>query len=122
MRSSPESVRLTFVLPKGARLLPCGVHRDWVKGCELTVAMQFIAIRGPSRERVQEQAARVIRACCQDLENVAIGAVMETTGPGAGRDGWTVIVNADIAFAPTALGASFPAAEEQAHGAPSAVA
>jgi hypothetical protein len=111
MRSSPPvTYRLTFVLPAGALAVQSGIFSGWVQGCELVIAGPFIAITGPSRERVQEQAARLLRVSCQKLRAVSIEALLETPPPGGGRDGWTIIVNADIAFAPTGLGATFPPA------------
>lgn len=116
MRSSPVSYRLSFVLPKGARAVRSGVHRGWVQGCELAVAGPLIAAMGPSRERVMQQAARLLRVACQDLKDVSIAAELATPGPGGGRDPWTIIVKADIAFAPTGLGATFALLEEPGHG------
>lgn len=96
------------MLPKGARGVAAGVHRGWEPDCTLCAAGPFIAITGPSRERVMGQAARLVRVACQDMKDAQIAATLESPPPGGGRDGWTIIVNADIAFAPTAIGATFP--------------
>jgi hypothetical protein len=122
MRSSPVSVSLSFALPSGSKLPRAGSYRDFAQGCEVIAAGAFIRVIAPSRQRVMEHSARVIRVACKDLENTSIAAQMETTGPGGGRDGWTIIVNADIAFAPTGLGVDFPVLEEQPHGARTALA
>jgi hypothetical protein len=114
VRSSPNSFRLTFLLPDRARPARSGAFRGWVADCELSVQGGFIAISGPSRERVMEQAARLIRVACQDLREISIAATLESPPPVSGRDGWTIIVNADIAFAPTALGATFPGEQQHA--------
>lgn len=113
MRSPRSSrFRLTFVLPRGARALPCAVVSGWVPDCELTIAGPFVAILAPSRERAMEQAARLIRITCYQLSRVELAAIIESPPPCAGKDGpkdsWTIVVNADIAFVPTGLGAVFP--------------
>jgi hypothetical protein len=108
---------LTFVLPKGAHALQSGCYdtSSWVPGCFLVIAGPFVAITAPSRERAMEQAARLLRVTCQGLTEISIAATLESPAPVSGRDGWTIIVNADIAFAPTSLGATFP--QEQHHAA-----
>lgn len=88
--------------------MPSGVWPGWVSGCELAIAHPHVAIFGPSRERVIDQAARLIRVACHNLPSASISAHMQSPPPVSGHDAWTIIVNADIAFCPTALGAVFP--------------
>jgi hypothetical protein len=107
MRSSPGSYRLSFLLPAGTAAAP-GAYSNWVQGCGVEIDLVRAIITGPSRESVLEQAARVVRVICQGKTELAIDAVLEAPPPGSGRDGWTIIVGADIAFAPTGLGVTFP--------------
>ena len=118
MRSSPSSFRLTFVLPTAARTARSGVYPGWVPGCELAIAGPFVAITGPSRERAMEQAARFLRVTCQGLPALSIDTVLESPLPVSGRDGWNIIVGADIAFSPTSLPPHFP---DTAHATPALV-
>jgi hypothetical protein len=77
------------------------------------------AVDGPSRELVLEETARLLREICRGLGPLSIAATLESPPPGSGRDGWTIIVGADIAFSPTALGATFPnQTREPRHAAP----
>lgn len=107
MRSSPGSYRLWFLLPPGIAAAP-GAYSNWVPGCEVEIDRLRAVITGPSKDAAIEQAARVVRVICQGKSELAIGAVLESPPPGGGRDGWTIIVGAAIAFAPTALGVQFP--------------
>lgn len=100
--------RLTFALPAAARRIVSGAWPGWVGGCDLAIAGPFVAICGPSRDRVMEQGARLIRIACEGVRHAAIAAEIQSPPPNPGRDSWTIIVNADIAFAPTGLGAVFP--------------
>ena len=103
-----QNYRLTFVLPKAARQLASGHFTGWVKDCELDIAGPFVAVLAPSKERAMEQAAKVVRITCHDLAHLTIAARLDSPDRCAGSDAWTIIVNADIAFAPTGLGAEFP--------------
>jgi hypothetical protein len=107
MRSSPGSFRLSFLLPEGVAATPGGTS-GWVADCEVAIDRVRVNITGPSKEAVIEQAARLVRVICQGRRELEIGAVLESPPPASGRDGWTIIVGADIAFAPTALGVLFP--------------
>jgi hypothetical protein len=107
MRSSPGLYRLSFLLPKGTAAA-AGAYSNWVPGCDVEIDRVRVAITGPSKDAVIEQAARVVRVICAGSRDLSIDAMLESPSPGSGRDGWTIIVGADIAFAPTALGATFP--------------
>ena len=120
MGSAPASHRLSFLLPPGTAAAP-GVHSGWVPECTVLIDAVRVVVTGPSRGLVIEQAARVVRVICQGRRELAIGAVLESPPPGAGRDGWTIIVGADIAFAPTALGVTFPDPEQANAAAPPAL-
>lgn len=117
MRSPPTSIRLSFLLPKGvaADSVAAAFARSQF-GCTLDVAGPAIAITGPSREAVFEDAATLLRMLRrQTNEPHSITALLETPprchlGRG-GRDTWHIIVGADVAFAPTSLGAEFPRAD-----------
>jgi hypothetical protein len=62
---------------------------------------------GPSRELVFDQAARFFRVVAKDRRALVIAATLLSPGQGC-RDGWTITVNADVSFAPTALGTDCP--------------
>jgi hypothetical protein len=108
MRSSaPPSYRLSFLLPKGLSPRP-GEYADWVPGCVVQIDGAQAVVLGPSRQRLFEQTARLVRVICHGKGPFSIAACLESPPPVAGRDGWTIIVGADVAFSPTAIGASFP--------------
>jgi hypothetical protein len=67
----------------------------------------LVHIDGPSRELVFDQAARFFRVVAKDRRGLVIAATLLSPGQGC-RDGWTITVNADVSFAPTALGADCP--------------
>jgi len=67
-----------------------------------------VVITGPSREAVFDQAARLLRIAGKDSAPVSIAAVLCTPAPLSGRDNWSVIVNADIAFSPTSMPLELP--------------
>jgi hypothetical protein len=85
-----------------------GVYSGWVPHCAIEIDLVRAVITGPSKEAVIEQTARLVRTICFGRQDLSIDAVLESPPPGGGRDGWTLIVGADIAFAPTGLGATFP--------------
>lgn len=112
MRSpDARTYRLTFTLPKGAAL-PSGHHPGWVEGCELNVCGPQVAVMAPSKEKAMEQTARALRVACAKLARVDIAALLESPGPVSGRDSWTIVVNAGVAFVPGAIGAVFPELED----------
>jgi hypothetical protein len=85
-----------------------GSHSGWVPGCDVALDRVGAVVTGPSKDAVIEQAARLVRVICRGMTQLEIAAVLESPPPCSGRDGWTIIVGVDIAFAPTALGVRFP--------------
>ncbi len=106
MRSYPGSYWLSFLLPPGLQVTPAR-HQAVRNDCTLRVQVGLVKISGPSRGAVFEVAAAFLRGGAPKLP-LSISAILQSPEPGAGRDSWTIIVNADIAFAPTALDAEFP--------------
>jgi hypothetical protein len=117
--TAPDLYRLTFLLPRELTLgLGTGLHHPCLHQCLLFVEHHrerdyCIRIQGPSRELVFDQARRYLRTAARGhLERGAafqIAAVLVTPHKPAGRDRWTIIVGADVAFSPTGLGADLPA-------------
>jgi hypothetical protein len=106
----PATHKLSFLLPAAISLLvQPGRHQPCLHGCVLTIHRSgLVVIEGPSRERLFEQADRFLRVICKGRPALAIAATLITPPslPGAyrgGRDGWSIIVGAEIAFSPTAL-------------------
>jgi transposase len=79
---------------------------DWVADKQRRAA-KIRQAKGPSRELVFDQAARFFRVIAKDRRALVIAATLMSPGRGC-RDGWTITVNADVSFAPTALGADCP--------------
>ncbi|MGY3393461.1 hypothetical protein ACVWW6_006052 [Bradyrhizobium sp. USDA 3311] len=107
MRPAPEAFRLTFLLPDGAAALS-GFHQPSPEGCALDVRWPLVAIAGPSRKAVFDHAARLLRASCRHLPPTSVSAYLTTPAQPAGRDAWSIAVNADVSFSPTGLDAEFP--------------
>jgi hypothetical protein len=107
MRCHPGLYRLTFLLPPGSRC-DSGSHQPSPDGCLLHVTFPLAEIVAPSREAAFDHAARLLRVSCRGL-CVAIAASLQTPARPAGRDTWSIIVGADIAFSPTSLPPHFPA-------------
>jgi hypothetical protein len=111
MRASPGTYRFTFTLPRElVPAIPRGRHQPCLEGCVLTITGKFlVAIEGPSRERVFDQARRFLRIVCKDGPAVSLPATLETPlrdrfqRPIPGRDSWSIIINAQIAFSPGSL-------------------
>lgn len=102
------TVRLTFLLPPALGLVPPGRHQPCVHGCVLKIAPGgLVSIEGPSREQVFEQTRRFLRLQAKGRPPMTIAATLYTPVEivRGGPDPWTIIVNAEIAFAPTARGA-----------------
>lgn len=94
--------RLTFLLPRDFLAAP-GRHQPCLAGCVLTIARDYVvAIEGPCRERVFEQAARFLRVLGKDRAPRTIGAVLASIDP-PGKDTWNIILDAKIAFAASAV-------------------
>ena len=122
--TSPRMTHLlTLLLPKGARAAPAPAG-GWPYGCLVDFGrIGLISIMGPSREAAFETAGRISRVACRGLGPQSISVRLYTfppevrndgrdwlfvATPRGGVDGWTLILGADVAFAPTALGAVFP--------------
>jgi hypothetical protein len=107
---TPCVFRLTFLLPPALGLLVApGRQQPCLHGCILTVgALGHVAIDGPSRERVFEQASRFLKANSKGRPGYAVAAHLLTPDPRdrglRTGDSWSIIVGADVAFSPTALG------------------
>lgn len=102
--------RLIFMLPAAiAGSVPYGRHHPCLHACILNVERGGrIVIEGPSRERVFEQATRFLRVVAKGHGRFSIAAVLTTPPPSRGRDGWQIIVGADVAFSPSEIEAQFP--------------
>jgi len=112
MRCHPGSFRLSFLLPAGLSA-DSGSHQPSPDGCFLHINRMLAEIVGPSREAVFEHAARLLRVSCRAnlsgrLPPLSIGAVLSTPARPSGRDAWSIIVGADVAFSPTPLDPHFP--------------
>ncbi len=96
------SCRLTMLLPPTlGGLIPPGVQHPCLMGCLLTVGQGgVLTITGPSQAKVFEQADRFLRI----PPPLSIAATL--TSPCGVRDGWQVIINAEISFAPTSIEAT----------------
>lgn len=110
--SAPARYRLSFLLPGGVRV-DSGRHRPSPDGCLLHVDGVLVAILGPSREAVFEHATRLLRVSCKGRPPLSIAAELQTPSP-SGRDTWSIIVGADIAFSPTSLDPHFPQQQPRA--------
>lgn len=115
MRDFPDTYRLTFMLPASLVLLvQPGRHCPCLFGCVLMVDRSgLVSIVGPSRQQVFDQAGRFLRVHCKGRPALTIAATLQTPAayvPG-GRDGWSIIIGAQIAFSPTSIEPHIPAAE-----------
>lgn len=108
---------LTFHLPPTLMLGAAeGIHPS-LHRCLVKVGRGgLVTITGPSVGRIQDQATRFLRALpgFKDHPPRTIAATLVTPSrwsyvPG-NRDSWTIIINSDVTFAPTGLGADLPAA------------
>lgn len=120
---------LTFLLPKGARAVMTP-SQGWPHGCLVNPGRTaLVSIMGPSREAAFEAAGRIAQGACAGLGAQSISVRLYSFPPEertdgrdwlfvssqrGGVDGWTMIVGAEVAFAPTALGATFPQFESEA--------
>lgn len=115
-----EPHRLRFLLPPVLSLVVTpGRHQPCIAGCLLVIERQkdlafLVMIEGPSREQVFEQARRFLRILAKGFGPLSIAAVLSTPAQLApdgapqwsvrgGQDTWTIIVGAEIAFAPTSI-------------------
>lgn len=102
---SPDTFDLSFILPRGVRqprscAMPGG-------RCELEAEGGLMRIRGPSREAVFDDAARLATALNWQLP-AAVSAILHTPNRPSGFDRWHMIVGARVAFSPTGLDPYFP--------------
>lgn len=128
MTSRPASFShlCSFLLPAGARA-DSGIVQDSPYRCFVEVGkIGLVTIMGQSRDGVFDQAARILAVACADLPAHSIACTLYTRSQAPiddGRDwlrlegatdGWTIIVNAGIAFSPTALNPHFPNLQREA--------
>ena len=114
MRFHPDCYRLSFLLP--AALLPAAVahaysrmHRPSPSGCWLDAQIPLVDVFGPSREAVFDHAATFLRTLRRRRRSpCAIAAILTTPARPSGRDSWSIILDADIAFSPTSIDPHFP--------------
>lgn len=101
---TPSVFRLTFQLPPALWLLAQpGRHQPCLHGCVLAIdRARLITIEGPSRERVCDQAQRFLRVISKDIA-VPEPIAAWLTSPCGRRDGWSIIVRAEIAIVPTTI-------------------
>lgn len=102
--SSPQGsgYRLTFIVPRSEPPIAgaCAVRLGAAVHAEVV---------GPSREAVMTTAAAFLRSLGPG-EPRTLHAVLESpAGAPSGRDGWSVIVGADVAFAATSIDPFLPA-------------
>jgi hypothetical protein len=107
MRSPPGTYCLSFVLPDGIAI-DSGAFAPSADGCSVHIFHRLVKILGPSREAVFEHASVMLRVIHRAAPCAAIAATLESPAPIAGRDGWSIIVGAPIAFSPTSLDPYFP--------------
>ncbi len=107
MSSSPGSYRLSFALPRDWRL-SYGGPQPAANGCFLTIQHYLVAVQGRSRDAVFEDAAELFRSVLRMAPGpLSIAATLETPH---GKDTWSIILKADVAFSPTSLDPQFPRA------------
>jgi hypothetical protein len=108
MSDHGDFCRLVMLLPPAlGGLLPPGVQHPCLMGCLLTVGQGgVLTITGPSRAKVFEQADRFLRILMRRNPPPAMSIAATLTSPCGVRDGWQVIVNAEISFAPTSIEAT----------------
>ena len=105
--------RLSFLLPQDAQLA-VGIDRclPFDNGCDAAVHGAGLAIiGGPSREAVFVAAAAFIAALCEGLGPLSIAATMKTErqpGIPSGRDSWSIVVGAEVAFCATSIAPEIP--------------
>jgi hypothetical protein len=104
MRTPSVVWRLTFLLPPAIGLLAApGRHSPCLHGCVLTIDRAgVVAIEGPSRECVFDQATRFLRVNSKGRPPYAVAASVYCPEP-RGRDDWSIVVGAEIAFSRTSL-------------------
>lgn len=101
--------RLIFPLPPSLILvIPDGRYVPCLAACVVRVRNGVVWIDGPSRERLFDQARRFLRQHTRGLgAKQFVGVITTPPNPARGiprgRDGWSIIINSDVTFAPTTL-------------------
>lgn len=86
-----------------------GRHQPCLHGCVLIVDGSHVAIEGPSRDRILDQAVVFLRIVArrqikgQAQPEVITGVLTTPRESGGGRDGWTITIGADVSISPTSL-------------------
>ena len=114
-----EPFDLTFLLPRELTLgVVAGAHHPCLHRCLLRIEHYGrrdyrVLIKAPSRQLAFEQARRYLRVAAKG--HIAQGSALRITAalvtPSricSGSDGWTIIVGADVAFAPTTIPPDLP--------------
>jgi hypothetical protein len=102
-------MQLVFHLPPVLGLLAPGRHQPAAKGCTIEIMPEgLVSVSGPSRIEIFDHTRRFLRSVAKGKPECAIASVLRSP-PGhwsgsSGMDGWTIILNAEIAFAPTCVG------------------
>jgi hypothetical protein len=101
--ATPIPYRLTFMLPRNLLLsVAPGRHSPCLHGCVLMIDRGLVEIEGPSRELIFQQVRRVMRIVAKGHEPFSTVGVLTSPHP-PGRDGWTIIVGADVSIMPTTI-------------------
>lgn len=110
---APPVYRLTFIVPRAILRVAAGqLDRLLLRGCAVDfTAAPLVRVEAASRPMTFDQATRLLRARGGNEAPRSIDAMLEWMGPGGGCDRWTIVLGADVSFAPTGLGAYVPAAE-----------
>jgi hypothetical protein len=111
---TPTVYRLTFLLPPALGLMARpGRHSPCLHGCVLTIERDLlVSIDGPSRERVFDQAQRFLRVVTKGIATPnPIAAWL--CSPCGRRDGWSIIIRAEIAIVPTLIPGALYSAEQK---------
>jgi len=105
--------RLTFLVPRAILRVAAGrLEQLLLRGCAIDLtAAPLVRVEAPAAPMAFDQAARLLRARGGNEAPRSIDAILESSAGNGGRDRWTIVLGADVSFAPTALGAYLPAAE-----------
>jgi hypothetical protein len=110
-----EPYRMRFLLPRTLMLgVQIGRHHPCLHQCLLEVDKAYVVrVRAPTREKLFAQASAWLRTAAKghiaDGQSFQISAKVQTPARiCAGLDSWTIVVGADVAFAPTGLGVEMP--------------
>lgn len=105
--------RLSFPLPDGAQIQRAvAAYRPAFEGCCFDLyAAGLIVFFGVSRDAIFADVGDFLRELLPDEEPRCIHAILLTepqAGMPGGRDSWSIITDAKIAFCPTGQGAQIP--------------